>query len=332
MENNYNVTLHSYKQGNILETTIGESKSGKYTDYELIFIVDRSGSMHRSYPILINKIIPYLLDKLKFPENKPTHFITFEDYVDYRMFTKKDFLECTEPAPGAIEKMTDVFPQLRKIFVPKNQKTPFRILTLSDGELVVEEERRMVPKLASELSEEIKGKFRINSQAIRYFTSEYGQPDTLALASILQLNTVKEATLLDMKCSDSYIESGDRIYELFKNDGFDCDLTLRSNKVCLRSNPWVEPKNEVQLFIGKNFFWVDNFDDKTEFKIKINDEEEKKMNIIKGQEINKSNYGIILANKIFEFLNKLKVLKIVNTEKTQKEIEQIIEKKEDKQE
>ena len=237
MENNYNVTLHSYKQGNILETTIGESKSGKYTDYELIFIVDRSGSMHRSYPILINKIIPYLLDKLKFPENKPTHFITFEDYVDYRMFTKKDFLECTEPAPGAIEKMTDVFPQLRKIFVPKNQKTPFRILTLSDGELVVEEERRMVPKLASELSEEIKGKFRINSQAIRYFTSEYGQPDTLALASILQLNTVKEATLLDMKCSDSYIESGDRIYELFKNDGFDCDLTLRSNKVCLRSNP-----------------------------------------------------------------------------------------------
>ena len=326
MENNYNVTLHSYKQGNILETTIGESKSGKYTDYELIFIVDRSGSMHRSYPILINKIIPYLLDKLKFPENKPTHFITFEDYVDYRMFTKKDFLECTEPAPGAIEKMTDVFPQLRKIFVPKNQKTPFRILTLSDGELVVEEERRMVPKLASELSEEIKGKFRINSQAIRYFTSEYGQPDTLALASILQLNTVKEATLLDMKCSDSYIESGDRIYELFKNDGFDCDLTLRSNKVCLRSNPWVEPKNEVQLFIGKNFFWVENFDDKTEFKIKINDEEEKKMNIIKGQEINKSNYGIILANKIFEFLNKLKVLKIVNTEKTQKEIEQIIEK------
>ena len=89
MENNYNVTLHSYKQGNILETTIGESKSGKYTDYELIFIVDRSGSMHRSYPILINKIIPYLLDKLKFPENKPTHFITFEDYVDCGMFKKK---------------------------------------------------------------------------------------------------------------------------------------------------------------------------------------------------------------------------------------------------
>ena len=326
MEKNYNLTLHSYKKGYIAEATIDESKSGKYTDYELIFIVDRSGSMHRSYPILINKIIPYLLEKLKFPENKPTHFITFEDYVDYRKFTKKDFLDCKEPAPGAIEKMTDVFPQLRKIFIPKNEKTPFRILTLSDGELVVEKERRLVPKLASELSEEIKGKFRINSQAIRYFTSDYAQPDTLALASILQLNTVKEATLLDIKCSDSYIEAGDRIYELFKNDGFDCSLTLRSNKECLRPNPWTEPKGEVQLFIGKNFFWVDNFDEKTEFSVKINEEEEIKMDVKKGEEINKANYGVILANKMSEFLNKLKVLKIVNTEKSQKEIEQIIEK------
>ena len=326
IESNYDLTLHSYKQGFIAETTIDKSKSGKYNDYELIFIVDRSGSMSTSYPILINKIIPYLLDKLKFPEEKKAHFITFEDYVDYRKFTKKDFIDCKESAPGAIEKMSDVFPQLRKIFIPENEKTPFRILTLSDGELVVEEERKMVPKLASELSEEIKGKFRINSQAIRYFTSDWGQPDTLALASILQLNTVKEATLLDIKCSDSYIEAGERIYNLFKEDGFDCNLTLRANKACLRQNPWTEPKDEVQLFIGKNFFWVENFDDKTEFKVKMNEEEEVKMNINKGEEINKSNYGVILSNKISEFLNKLKVLKIVNTEKTQKEIEEIVSK------
>ena len=326
IESNYEVTMHSYKQGFIAETTIDKSKAGKYTDYELIFIVDRSGSMSTSYPILINKIIPYLLDKLKFPENKQAHFITFEDYVDYRKFTKKDFIECKERAPGAIEKMSDVFPKLRQIFIPENEKTPFRILTLSDGELVVAEERKMVPKLASELSEEIKGRFRINSQAIRYFTSDYGQPDTLALASILQLNTVKEATLLDIKCSDSYIEAGERIYSLFKEDGFDCNLTLKANKACLRPNPWTEAKKEVQLFIGKNFFWVDNFDDKTEFRVKMNEEEEVKMNITKGEEINKGNYGIILSNKISEFLNKLKVLKIVNTEKTQKEIEQIVDK------
>ena len=61
IENDYKITLHSYKEGYIAETKIENSKSGKYSDYELIFIVDRSGSMSRSYPILINKIIPYLL-------------------------------------------------------------------------------------------------------------------------------------------------------------------------------------------------------------------------------------------------------------------------------
>ena len=323
MEKNYNIILHSYKNGYIAEANIGESKSGKFTDYELIFIVDRSGSMLRSYPILINKLIPYLLDKLKFPENKPTHFITFEDFVDYRMFTKSDFLNCKEDAFGAIEKMTDIFPQLRKIFIPKNEKTPFRVLTLSDGEIVVEEERRKVPILASELSEELKGKFRINSQAIRYFTSS-AQPDTLALASVLQLNTVKEATLIDIKWDDPYSESGDKIYELFKDDGFDCHITLKSNKECIKPNPWTDSKGEMPLFIGKNFFWVENFDEKTEFKISINDEEFK-MNIQKGEEINMSNYGIILASKISEFLNKLKILKVVNSENSKKEIEKIVQ-------
>ena len=324
MSKGYDLIVHSYKSGYIAEAVIDESKSGKYTDYELIFIVDRSGSMSSSYPILINKIIPYLLDKLKFPENKQTHFITFEDYVDYRKFTKKDFLNCNEPAPGAIEKMTDIFPQLRKIFIPQNEKTPFRILTLSDGEIVVAEERRKVPILASELSEEIKGKFRINSQAIRYFTSS-AQPDTLALASVLQLNTVKESTLIDINYRDPVNEAGDRIYELFNGDGFDCKLTIKSNKECIKDNPWTVPKGDIPLFIGKNIFWIDNFDEKTEFTIKINDEEEVKMNVIKGEEINMSNYGIILANKISEYLNKLKVLKIVNSEKSQKEIEQIVE-------
>ncbi len=319
----YNIILHPYKKGYVAETSIEQSKSGKNTDYELILIVDRSGSMNYSYPILINKIIPYLLDKLKFPANKQTHFITFEDYVDYRKFKKSDFLNCTEPAPGAIEKMSEIFPELKKIFIPKNEKTPFRILTLSDGELVVEEERKLVPKLASEFANEIKGKFRINSQAIRYFTSEFGQPDTLALASILQLNNVKEATLIDINSRDSYIETGDKIYELFKDDGFDCRLNMKSNCACIKNEPWGEKKEEIKLFIGQNFFWLDDYNENVKFKIKVNDEEEVDMNVIYGEEINISNYGRILFNKINGYLNKLKVLKIVNNEKSQKEIEMI---------
>ena len=178
--------------------------------------------------------------------------------------------------------MTDVFPVLEKIFIPENQKTPFRILTLSDGELVVEKERENVPILASKLYEKVKGKFRINSQAVRYFTSS-AQPDTMALASILQLNTInKIATLIDINYRDSYTESAEKILELFKNDGFNLDLKLKSNKECIKPVPWVDLKNEVELNIGKNIFWIENLDEKTDFTLRI-EGKEKKMNIKYGE-------------------------------------------------
>eukprot|EP00833_Pecoramyces_ruminatium_P006678 jgi/Orpsp1_1/1180710/evm.model.c7180000074387.1 len=323
MADNKDITLYPYQKGYIAETNIEESNVGNNSNYELILIVDRSGSMRDSYPILINELIPHLLDLLKFPENKATHFIAFEDFVEYRKFTKKDFMNCTEAARGAIEKMTDVFPQLEKIFIPENQKTPFRILTLSDGELVVKSERINVPILASEFYEKVKNKFRINSQAIRYFTSS-AQPDTMALASILQLNTINEATLIDINYRDSYIESAEKISELFKNDGFDLDLKIKSNKECIKTAPWTDAKNETELYIGRNFFWIENFDEKTEFDVKM-DDKEIKMNIKYGEKLTTSNYSIILSTKISEFINKLKILKLVDGINAQKEIELIIQ-------
>ena len=316
MDGNVDITLYPYQKGYIGETFIKESKEVNTSNYELILIVDRSGSMWKSYPVLMNKLIPHLLDLLKFPENKETHFIVFEDFVEYRKFKKQDFINCTESAKGNIEKMTDVFPQLDKIFIPENQKTSFRMLTLSDGELVVLEERKNVPKLASDFYEKIKGKFRINSQAIRYFTSS-SQPDTMALASILQLNTINEATLIDINYQDSYIESAEKIADLFKNDGLDVDLKIKSNKECIKTEPWIDAKNEVELYIGKNIFWIDNFDEKIEFTLKVGDKE-RKMNIKYGEELE------ILCTKISQYMNKLKILKLIDSANAQKEIELII--------
>ena len=86
---NKDIILYPFQKGYIAETNIEESNIGNNSNYELIFIIDRSGSMSDSYPILIKKLIPHLLDILKFPENKITHFIAFEDFVEYRKFTKK---------------------------------------------------------------------------------------------------------------------------------------------------------------------------------------------------------------------------------------------------
>ena len=323
MDDKADITLYPYRKGYIAETYVDEKEKGNTTNYELIFIIDRSGSMRHSYPVLINKLIPHLLDLLKFPENKETHFIVFEDFVEYRKFTKKDFQNCSENANGDIEKMTDVFPQLEKIFIPENQNKSFRILTLSDGELVVKEERKNVPILASALYEKIKGKFRINSQAIRYFTSLCSQPDTMALASILQINTINEATLIDINYIDSYSESAEKIADLFKNDGFDVDLKLKSNEECIKKEPWIDAKNEVDLIFGKNIFWIENFGKSTDFILKIG-EKEKKMNIKYGEELKLSNYSEILSSKISQFMNKLRILKLFDCANAEKEMELII--------
>ena len=89
MLDNKNLILYPFQKGYIAETNIEESNIGNNSNYELIFIIDRSGSMDQSYPTLINKLIPHLLDILKFPENKVTHFIAFEDFVEYRNLQKK---------------------------------------------------------------------------------------------------------------------------------------------------------------------------------------------------------------------------------------------------
>ena len=43
----------------------------------------------------------------------------------------------------------------------------------------------------------------INSQAIRFFSSSFANPDTMGLASVMQLNTIKDTNLIDINASDT---------------------------------------------------------------------------------------------------------------------------------
>ena len=49
-----------------------------------------------------------------------------------------------------------------------------------------------------------------------------------------------------------------------------------------------------------------------------------KVDIVYAEDINTQNYGIILADKIKEFLSKLKILKILNNTKAQEELENMV--------
>ena len=191
--------VHKAKVGYVAELSIEKDKlkSKKISnDIELILIVDRSGSMHQSYPKIFNKIIPLLLEKLNYPKEKDVHFITFESQTEYRKIKKTQFLNNNEQALGGTY-MSGIFKELEKVLTKENKS--YRILTLSDGILG---DSRQTSNCASEFYNKIKGKFRINSQAIRFFSSRYANPDTLGLASVIQLNSVCQATLLDINCGD----------------------------------------------------------------------------------------------------------------------------------
>ena len=160
----YNLKVHKAKVGYLAEIFIKENQEdSKYlNDIELILIVDRSGSMCNSYPKIFNKIIPLFLEKLNYPENKDVHFITFESHTEYRKLKKKDFINNKEEALGETY-MSGIFEELKKILI--NNNLSYRILTLSDGDLF---DSQLTSQNASKLYNELNGKFKINSQAIRF--------------------------------------------------------------------------------------------------------------------------------------------------------------------
>ena len=313
----YNLKMHKAKVGYVAELFLKDNqKDSKYlNDIELILIVDRSGSMSDSYPKIFNKIIPLFLEKLNYPEDKDVHFITFESHTEYRKLKKKDFINNKEDALGETY-MSGIFEELKKILI--NNNLSYRILTLSDGDLF---DSQLTSQNASQFYNEINGKFKINSQAIRFFSSSYANPDTLGLSSVIQFNNTCEAKLLDINANDNDLLVADQLSKLYINDGFGNKISLLSDKNNIHTAPWDEKVNEVWLFPGRNIFWIDDI---SQFSIKINEEEPVKINIIKDEEINSQNYGIILADKIRDFISKLKILKILNNKEAEGQIENMI--------
>jgi hypothetical protein len=132
----------------------------------------------------------------------------------------------------------------------------FRILTISDGEIWDKEDTL---RNASKFAEEIKGKYIINSQAIRLFTSD-DQPDTTALCTVLQLNNVNKANLIDINSNLPSKKIANKIFELFQNDGLNKSLFLKSKNQKFRESPWGEELNKVLLSYENNVLFFDKFD------------------------------------------------------------------------
>ena len=299
--NKYVGELHIQKNGN----------SQNQKDSTFIVILDISGSMGQNVGRIVKNYLPKTLRQLGIKEDEIIHLITFESNTEYTKIPLSELSNSSLSARGGTT-MEYVFDKLKEII--KDENKSYRILTISDGEVWDQKETLMK---ACDYKESLMDKFIINSQAVRFFTSS-SQPDTTALSSVLQFNTLSEANLVDINYSSEADMICNTIASLFSDDGIGVKINLIGNN--LRNNPWNEKSNNINLNFGKNIFWVDDLED---LKIKIGNDEIK-CDVEIGEDINENNFEVILKDKLNAIINKLKVLKIVNTEQAKNEMNKIV--------
>jgi hypothetical protein len=126
------------------------------------------------------------------------------------------------------------------VFDNNKDKKNYRILVLSDGIIDDQENTKIeAEKLKNYLNKnEDENQFFISVGSIRYGTGNQQSADTRAIASVLRLNTDynKSKYLTEVSSSDSNENISQIIYELFKDDYFETDLTLESKRLKFREN------------------------------------------------------------------------------------------------
>ena len=168
----------------VVKIEIEESKDNENIG-ELILIMDISESMGEYVPQILTKVMPKVLDELKFPEKKICHLLTFSDTTEYHGLTKKEFKSIGIKAKGYTQ-MLGVVPKLKEIIEKIDKKEYISILCLSDGK--VHDRNETTENLESLLFELSQENRNINSHVIRFMSREGADPDTRLLCSLLKFN------------------------------------------------------------------------------------------------------------------------------------------------
>jgi hypothetical protein len=258
--------------------------------------------MGQLVPRFVNTILPKVLQNLNI--SKEIKLITFSD-ESHLYNGDSNFFKILRIQSEGSTYMSNSFKFLNDILHTSPNES-LRLLTISDGEL---DDQKETVLNASEICEKYKHSFKINSQAIRLYTSS-SEPDTRGLSSMLQFNSTNEAKLLDVDGFSDVNDIINRVSDLFKNDGLDYNLCLKSSEKIFLENPWDEGSDVFKLINGENIFWMKKVPEKIIIGNEFNYEN---VNIEKCENLTIENYKNILDNKIKYFYQKLKILKVVKT-------------------
>ena len=139
---------------------------------------------------------------------KKINLITFSDQVNYYKLTINELINSNLKFGGDTY-MSGVYDKLEEVFKNfEGKNTDIRIFTISDGVIFDQEKtKEKGDNFFNEYSKIIfKKSLTINSQCLRLKTSEYTDPNTKALCSILRLSTkenIKSKIIFDDYSNDN---------------------------------------------------------------------------------------------------------------------------------
>ena len=316
------------KDNYLCKINIPEEINGNFpSEITTIIILDISRSMHKSIDIIIKLFLPELFYKLNYEDNQKITFITFSNnsrIFTYNFSTIKYGISFKTKGETY---MKPALENLKKFLEKYNKNKNVRILSISDGELFDQEEAVNFSKEVVNVIQ--KNNLLVNSQAIRFFTSS-SQPDTRGLSSCLQFSNVSTPTLIDIEASKYKYESH---YDfIFRNDEFKNRIKLKCEENdSIKVEPWQDYVNEIYIKKGLNTFWLKKEIGDKILKgnnlLKIDDiKEAQKVSLnvkLKGN-ITSHNFQKIIPDKIDFYMQKLKVLKILNSKNSLEEMDKII--------
>lgn len=284
---------------------------------ETVIILDISGSMSSYVQRIVTQYIPNAL--VKMGVKKKVTLITFGSTSKVYSYTVDEFRKSPIRSDGATY-MEHAVHDLKKV-ISGSKSNNFRILSISDGEL---HDQTQTLNTATMLAKHLAGNYQIHSSAIRLFTSS-SQPDTRGLASILQLNTVGNAQLIDFKFSQYSAEEFVNVFANAMQDDLGSSIKLVSSVPVFMVNPWSMPVAELYLSEGDNTFWLNPVGNGAIIKLYAEDtilDANVSTNI--ESKLDLQNFGTILKEKIDYYVKRLKLLKVVDMAESKDEISKIV--------
>ncbi|KAI8805481.1 hypothetical protein BJ742DRAFT_820598 [Cladochytrium replicatum] len=288
--------------------------SGKKSELpSVILIVDSSGSMGGYTKALITDMLPAALEQCGYTEDAKVTVITFDSVSEVLKADTIGEIKKVQNIRSGGTNMAGVFPIL---LTKLDGLASVRILTISDGYVF---DTADTMKNASDVASTMKDRDTvISSMAIRFGTG--GQADTRALSSVLQLDNRGDVVALeDIQATtprDSVVE---KLVQMIQSDNLTETRAMEIEGQPLSKFPWsARNASSLPLRVGDNFFWCDAVPtrvvvDGREATLKVSEEY-----------LPQAQFNSILHKSIKAFLQRAKVLKVVNSDDSLSDLQRMV--------